>query len=355
MASLPRATPEEIDWGADAICEAFGGDIGANPFLIGRNGTIELEALFYWFTHRKSEPRKPYPPRILDTLSKNAGVWPATEAAADAWAVAYAEALGATTGLAAGWYTPYRNTEETLLQVLAPQAFTTPLRSLEPYYVTPQRRWTRHLAGRRVAVVSSFAETIESQMRLGARIWSSLAEPETILPPTTSWFPVRTYYSPPVAGSPSASCAWPQESVRDWRDAVEWTTNRVRATGAQVAIVGCGGLGMIIAARLKAHGISAIVLGGATQVLFGIKGRRWENHSIISGFWNRAWVWPKGEEIPSGAGAIEGGCYWGPVGATSDRPPTPYPAVRPIEMLRFSPASSPDSTGKESIPGFFLP
>lgn len=351
MSSLPRATPEEIDWGADAICEAV---TGAAPFFIGRNGTIELEALFYWFTHRKSEPRKPYPPRILDTLSKNAGVWPATESAADAWATAYADALGATTGLAAGWYAPYRNTEETLLQIFAPQAFTTPLRSLEPYYVEPGRRWTRHLAGKRVAIVSSFAESIELQVSKGPqRVWARLSEPDTILPPTTSWFPVRTYYSPPIAGSPTASCAWPNDSVSNWRDAVEWTTNRVRATEAQVAIIGCGGLGMIIAKRLKAHGISAFVLGGATQVLFGIKGRRWEDHSVISGFWNNAWIWPKATEIPSGAGAIEGGCYWGPV-AASERPPTPYPAERPIQLLRDSPPT-PSSTGAESIPGFFLP
>ncbi len=358
MSSLPRATPEEIDWGADAICEAV---TGSAPFFIGRNGTIELEALFYWFTHRKSEPRKPYPPRILDTLSKNAGVWPATEAAADAWAAAYADALGAVTGLAAGWYAPYRNTEETLLQVLAPQAFTAPLRSLEPYYVEPNRRWTRHLTGKRVAVVSSFAETIERQVgrQHVERIWSSVSEPETILPPSASWFPVRTYYSPPIAGSPGSTCAWPSDSVANWRDAVEWTTNRVRATGAQVAIIGCGGLGMIIAARLKAHGISAFVLGGATQVLFGIKGRRWEEHSVISGFWNEAWVWPKASEIPSGAGTIEGGCYWGPVTmGVHERPPTPYPAERPIQLLHDSPLapSSPTpSTGGESIPGFFLP
>ena len=67
---------------------------------------------------------------------------------------------------------------------------------------------------------------------------------------------------------------------------------------------------MIIASRLRKLGISAIVLGGAIQVLFGIKGRRWARHDVISRFWNEAWVSPAAHEVPGGAGAVEGGCYW---------------------------------------------
>jgi hypothetical protein len=54
----------------------------------------------------------------------------------------------------------------------------------------------------------------------------------------------------------------------------------------------------------------AIVLGGAIQVLFGIKGRRWKTHEVISKFWNDDWIYPKPEETPQGARDIEGGCYW---------------------------------------------
>jgi hypothetical protein len=68
---------------------------------------------------------------------------------------------------------------------------------------------------------------------------------------------------------------------------------------------------MLIGAELKKQGVIAIVMGGATQVLFGIKGQRWASHSVISTFWNEAWVYPKGTETPGGASLIEGGCYWG--------------------------------------------
>jgi hypothetical protein len=73
---------------------------------------------------------------------------------------------------------------------------------------------------------------------------------------------------------------------------------------------------MIIGAHLKARGIVAIVMGGAIQVFFGIKGGRWANHEIIRGFWNDAWAWPSAEETPGGAVAIEGACYWSRGSAT---------------------------------------
>jgi len=79
---------------------------------------------------------------------------------------------------------------------------------------------------------------------------------------------------------------------------------------ASVALVGCGGLGMIIAGRLRRAGISVIVMGGAIQVLFGIKGRRWERHDVISKFWGPSWVWPSESETPTGSFKIEGACYW---------------------------------------------
>jgi hypothetical protein len=317
MLGLPRSTTWEINLGAERVCEAVAAATAEKPFFIGRNGTVELETLFYWFVNRRGPEPKPYPERIAVTMARNAGVWPATNASLDAWAASYADALGALNGLAAGWYEPYRNVEESLLDTFAPTAFKTPLRSLEPYYVEPAKRWTRALAGRTVAVVTSFGTTVERQVEMpdaAVKLWSSVAEPDTILPPTTTWRAVRTYYSPALATDGHAG--WPA-AVRSWQEAVDWTVERVKATGATVAIIGCGGLGMIIGARLRAAGMSAFVLGGATQVLFGIRGARWANHSVISGFWNKWWVWPDRAETPNAAVTVEGGCYWSPKTASA--------------------------------------
>jgi hypothetical protein len=67
---------------------------------------------------------------------------------------------------------------------------------------------------------------------------------------------------------------------------------------------------MIIGSHLKSAGLICIVMGGAIQVMFGIKGGRWERHPVISTFWNSSWVWPSVEETPIGAGNVEQACYW---------------------------------------------
>jgi hypothetical protein len=85
---------------------------------------------------------------------------------------------------------------------------------------------------------------------------------------------------------------------------------QVVQSGAKVALVGCGGLAMPLALRLKKSGIAVIVLGGAIQLLFGIKGKRWSHHPVISEFFNDWWISPSAEEIPGAATDIEGGCYW---------------------------------------------
>ena len=77
-----------------------------------------------------------------------------------------------------------------------------------------------------------------------------------------------------------------------------------------VAIIGCGAYGFPLAAKLKNAGKQVIHMGGATQILFGIKGRRWEENPRAQLKFNDAWVHPKKEETPKKCGVVENGCYW---------------------------------------------
>lgn len=52
----------------------------------------------------------------------------------------------------------------------------------------------------------------------------------------------------------------------------------------------------------------AVHIGGALQLLFGIKGRRWDRE--FSSIYNDAWVRPEENEKPRNANSVEGGCYW---------------------------------------------
>ena len=256
-----------------------------------------MQTVQYWMTQR---PTMPYPSQINNPLKVNAGVFPADSASIDAWAKEYIESVKLLDVTAAGWYAPTKEAEDHLLTKYAPDVFRCPLRSLEPYYVSPNLQWTQALSGK-VAIVSSFTKTIQAQLKKD--IWPGIP----LFSSDIEWSFVQTGYSPVLA---LGRGDWPK-GIDTWQKAVDYVVKEVLDSKATVALIGCGGLGMIIAGRLKAAGVSAIVLGGAIQVLFGIKGMRWITHNVISTFWNDAWVWPAEDETPRGAVIVEGGCYWG--------------------------------------------
>ena len=58
-------------------------------------------------------------------------------------------------------------------------------------------------------------------------------------------------------------------------------------------------------------GKKALHLGGITQLLFGIKGRRWDARpKYTNGLYNDAWSRPLDAERPQNFMQIESGGYW---------------------------------------------
>ena len=51
-------------------------------------------------------------------------------------------------------------------------------------------------------------------------------------------------------------------------------------------------------------------MAGATQLLFGIEGKRWDDHPFIGKLYNDAWVRPAPAETIPNREAVEGGSYW---------------------------------------------
>jgi hypothetical protein len=263
--------------------------------IVGRFGTIEFETV--WFHKITGSIKKEH----LSVLERNAGVF-GDRASIARWCSEYAAACGACDIFATGWYAPIKVREQEFLKNVKFSGAQCVLRALEPYYWPVEERWTRVLDGQKVCVVSSFTDTISAQLMKGSTIWGK----ETpSLWPAAEWSFVKTGYAPCLAlGRAGWEC-----DAESWETCVDYVISEVIKTGARLVIIGCGGLGMVIASRLKAAGKICIVMGGATQVLFGIKGRRWENHQI-SGFWNSEWVGPSASETPAGASEVERGCYW---------------------------------------------
>ena len=168
------------------------------------------------------------------------------------------------------------------------------LRGLEPYY--SKEPWSSALKDKRVLVISPFSKSIQKQYAVNrSKIWSS--------PDLLPEFELTTFTA-------VNSLANNTHGFDSWFDALSYMKDGISELDFDIAILGCGAYGFPLAAFIKQKGKQAIVLGGATQILFGIKGKRWDSHSIISHFYNGSWVRPMEEERIPGGFKVEGGCYW---------------------------------------------
>jgi hypothetical protein len=271
--------------------------------LIGRQGSIELEAVL---THVLSQGKNPLNSARQALLETNAGIFPVTDTTVmETWRIEYLDSLQNADALAVGWFAQLADLEQKLLKAVQFSGIPIPLRTLEPYYLPKDLRWTKLFTGHRVTLVSSFTETMKAQLpNLKNGVWNG-GDPTGISDAASVEF-VRSFYSPVCA---EGNCEWP-ETVKNCIDAINYLENQIVLTNPRFVLLGCGGIGMPLALRLKKRGIIAIVVGGAIQIFFGIKGKRWANHPIISGFWNDSWVEPSTDEIPNGAKKVEGACYW---------------------------------------------
>jgi hypothetical protein len=185
--------------------------------------------------------------------------------------------------------------EERLLLKNFPQAKRIELKALEPYM--SENPWTEVLEGLKVLVVHPFNTTIERQYHEKRKL---LFKDKRVLPRFKTLETVKAVQT--IAGN--------KGEFNDWFEALESMKASIDSKDYDVAIIGCGAYGFPLAAHVKRRGKKAVHLGGATQLLFGIKGRRWDNHPVISRLYNEQWVRPSVEDIPADANKVENGCYW---------------------------------------------
>lgn len=167
-------------------------------------------------------------------------------------------------------------------------------RDLEPYM--HENPWSRILEGKKVLVIHPFAKTIQQQYKKRELLF----ENPLVLPK----FDLATITA-------VQSIAGRETHFASWFVALEHMKDQINATEFDIAIIGCGAYGMPLAAHVKRIGKKSVHLGGQTQLLFGIKGKRWETgHEKIKNMFNEHWVYPSDSEKPKNFSSVEGGAYW---------------------------------------------
>lgn len=186
--------------------------------------------------------------------------------------------------------------EDYVITEYLPQARLTYLQRLEPWLAG--NPWSAALEGKKVLVIHPFEETIRAQYRKREKLF-----PGTRILPEFELQTLKAVQT--FAGETDARFA-------GWHDALSYLYEEAMKMDFDVAVLGCGAYGFPLAAMLKRAGKQAVHLGGATQLMFGIKGKRWENNypSKIGRCFNQHWTYPSDREKPKNASAVESGCYW---------------------------------------------
>ncbi|WP_343695573.1 hypothetical protein [Flavobacterium sp.] len=172
---------------------------------------------------------------------------------------------------------------------------TVPLTDLEPYY--HKQPWSIALKNKKVLVIHPFVKSIKSQYENRKLLFKN----PDVLPD----FDLITY-------KPVQSFAGNHKNIdfKTWFEALEFMKKDIHKIEFDIAIIGCGAYGFPLASFIKEIGKKSIHLGGATQVLFGIKGKRWEEEYDMSAIFNDHWIRPLDVEKPENFLNVENGCYW---------------------------------------------
>ena len=268
--------------GNNLLCKKI---LSGEPFMAARFGATEIKAILY--------PRLPkllkffLKKRIFTRMFNLTGFFPSNEENI----IKFSKMMINDTGLVdilGSW-----RIEEFFLKKKLKNACVVKLNNLEPYlYEVP---WSKALEGKKVLVIHPFAETIYEQYKKKDFLFTN----QHILPN----FELNVIKA-------VQSLAGEKNPFENWFQALEFMKDQILKKDFDIALIGCGAYGFPLAAHVKKIGKQAIHMGGSLQILFGIKGKRWDNHPIISKFYNKHWVRPRAGDKPKKSHLVEDDCYW---------------------------------------------
>lgn len=260
------------------------------PFMAGRFGATELSTMktFDFQVKRNYE-------KMMDQMQMWSGFFPATKQGGEKFLDLMINSIPSVDYMGI-WMLAF---EKYYLKKYASSSLEfTYLFDLEPWSA-PDNPWSSALEGKKVLVIHPFAETIEIQYKNREKLF-----PGTNILPKFELHTLKAVQT--IAGEKD-------DRFNSWFEALEWMYQEAMKIDFDVAIIGCGAYGFPLAAKIKQAGKQSIHLAGATQLLFGIKGKRWDESDIydyVRRFYNDYWVYPSERDKPKQAKIVEGGCYW---------------------------------------------
>jgi len=271
------------------------------PCMIARFGSVELDCIRFYKIRKQSLLQRyrsfivqdtnslDWPDSVTSTMGNNAGFFPVTPQLLSKFSEMMLQETK-NLDILGSWL---ENEKKLASELQGVQ--TVRLKDLKPFvHANP---WTKALRGKKVLVIHPFTESITAQYQKRKLIFTD----ENLLPE----FDLITYK--PVQSIAGNHEAYP---YKDWFEALDFMQRDIEKIDFDIAILGCGAYGFPLASFIKNLGKKSVHLGGVTQILFGIIGKRWEEEFDLSNLINEHWVRPSLNERPSNFRNVEDGCYW---------------------------------------------
>lgn len=255
------------------------------PFMAVRFGAVELscinnyEKILLGF-------KKGYKEAVKYSIKNNAGVFPVDDESLTKYVKEATEAFNNASILGISGI----HMEDYFYQNLCLDAKIIQYEAFEPL----RGDWIQALKGKKVLVISPFAEDIEKQYQIIDKLY-----PKGVIPS----FHLKTFQCVQTIGEEK------DKRFKDWSEALSFMKNEISKMDFDVALVGAGAYGSPLCSYIyKSLGKQAIQTGGATATMFGIMGKRWENRPHVAQYVNEYWIRPSHK--PKGYEKVEKGCYW---------------------------------------------
>lgn len=154
--------------------------------------------------------------------------------------------------------------------------------------------WSQSLSGKKVLVVSGFADSIRRQHERISRAFEHTPYPN---------FELVTIRAPLAMGQRDSE-------GKSWFQLLDSMKQEMSSLDFDVALIAAGAFSFPLAAHAKRIGRIGIHCGGGLQLFFAVMGNRWNNSPEVLKHVNEYWVRPGPEETPRTAHQVENACYW---------------------------------------------
>ncbi|CDD92533.1 uncharacterized protein BN794_00959 [Coprobacillus sp. CAG:826] len=255
------------------------------PFSAVRFGAVELSCVN---NHEKIQLgfKKKYKVPVIYSIKNGAGVFPTTKESLDQYSMTAIQAFSDATILGISGV----HMEDYFYKKYASKCRVIQYEAFEPL----RGDWIQALKGKKVLVISPFANDIQKQYDRIDLVFEDGKIPQ---------FDLQVFQCVQTLAEEKDS------RFTSWNEALSWMEEEISKLDFDIALVGAGAYGSPLCSFIaKTLHRQAIQTGGATQTMFGIIGKRWEKREHVAKYINEYWIRPTLK--PKGYENVEKGCYW---------------------------------------------